>query len=198
LGSGLGKGLRRHRAVSPCPRALDMPHYFGYLRVSTDGQDVDSQKLGLLEYANSHGFSPVDLVAETVSRSANWKGRELGALLARAGRGMSFSPLSLRGWRRHPARSLPFSNRPQAKGYPTTATPPAALTANSQRQTQARIAELLESNRQLFNEEREKLEKWADDKLLLWKSKPRSRMNYANWNVSNGGSGKTFFPPKTK
>jgi len=87
LGSGLGKSLRRHCAVSPCPRALNMPHCFGYLRVSTDGQDVDSQKLGLLEYANSHGFSPVELVAETVSRSANWQGRELGALLARAGRG---------------------------------------------------------------------------------------------------------------
>jgi len=87
LGYDLGAGLRRLRAVSSSPRALAMPRYFGYLRVSTDGQDVDSQKLGLLEYANSHGFSPVELVAETVSRSANWKGRELGALLAKAARG---------------------------------------------------------------------------------------------------------------
>jgi len=87
LGYDLGAGLRRLRAVSSSPRALAMPCYFGYLRVSTDGQDVDSQKLGLLEYANSHGFSPVELVAETVSRSANWKGRELGALLAKAARG---------------------------------------------------------------------------------------------------------------
>ena len=34
------------------------------------------------------------------------------------------------------------------------------------RLAQARIAELLEANQRLFNEEREKLEKWADDKLL--------------------------------
>ena len=64
-----------------------MPNYYGYLRVSTDGQDVDSQKLGLLEYANAHGFAPLQLVAETASRSADWRGRELGALLARAGQG---------------------------------------------------------------------------------------------------------------
>ena len=64
-----------------------MPNYFGYLRVSTDGQDVDSQKLGLLEYANAHGFAPLQLIAETVSRSADWRGRELGALLERAGQG---------------------------------------------------------------------------------------------------------------
>ena len=64
-----------------------MPNYFGYLRVSTDGQDVDSQKLGLLEYANRHGFAPMELIAETASRSADWRGRLLGALLAKAGRG---------------------------------------------------------------------------------------------------------------
>ena len=29
-----------------------MPNYYGYLRVSTEGQEVESQKLGLLEYAN--------------------------------------------------------------------------------------------------------------------------------------------------
>lgn len=64
-----------------------MPKYFGYLRVSTDGQEVESQKLGLLEYANRHGFAPVELFAETVSRAADWRGRQLGALLDRAGQG---------------------------------------------------------------------------------------------------------------
>jgi putative DNA-invertase from lambdoid prophage Rac len=64
-----------------------MPKYFGYLRVSTDGQEVDSQKLGLLEYANRHGFAPMELIAETVSRAADWRGRQLGALLERAGQG---------------------------------------------------------------------------------------------------------------
>lgn len=64
-----------------------MPKYFGYLRVSTDGQEVESQKLGLLEYANRHGFAPMELIAETVSRAADWRTRQLGALLERAGQG---------------------------------------------------------------------------------------------------------------
>ena len=64
-----------------------MPKYFGYLRVSTDGQEVESQKLGLLEYANRHGFAPMELIAETVSRAADWRSRQLGALLERAGQG---------------------------------------------------------------------------------------------------------------
>lgn len=43
---------------------------------------------------------------------------------------------------------------------------PAVLGNNAARQVQAHIAELLEANQRLFNEERDKLEKWADDKLL--------------------------------
>lgn len=57
------------------------PAYFGYLRVSTDVQDVESQKLGLLEYANRMGFAPVKMVSETVSRTVPWVERELGKLL---------------------------------------------------------------------------------------------------------------------
>lgn len=64
-----------------------MPKYFAYLRVSTDGQEVESQKLGLLEYANRFGFAPMEMVSETVSRAADWRGRQLGALLERAGQG---------------------------------------------------------------------------------------------------------------
>ncbi|BBM06008.1 hypothetical protein HAALTHF_43320n [Vreelandella aquamarina] len=43
---------------------------------------------------------------------------------------------------------------------------PAALVENSQCHLQAVTAELLEDNQRLFMEERDKLEKWADDKLL--------------------------------
>jgi DNA invertase Pin-like site-specific DNA recombinase len=64
-----------------------MPQYYGYMRVSTEGQEIESQKLGLLEYANRHGFAPMDLIAETVSRAADWRTRELGTLLGRAGQG---------------------------------------------------------------------------------------------------------------
>lgn len=55
-----------------------------------------------------------------------------------------------------------------AKGAPSAIShqPPAALTENSRRHLQAVTAELLEANQRLFTEERDKLEKWADDKLL--------------------------------
>jgi ERCC4-related helicase len=55
-----------------------------------------------------------------------------------------------------------------AAGKPVAAhgVPPSSLDANSQRRVQATIAEMLEANQRLFNEERDKLERWADDKLL--------------------------------
>ncbi|KWI60004.1 SNF2-related protein [Burkholderia ubonensis] len=43
---------------------------------------------------------------------------------------------------------------------------PEILVANNQRLVEATIAEVLEANQRLFNEERDKLERWADDKLL--------------------------------
>lgn len=55
-----------------------------------------------------------------------------------------------------------------AVGQPTplSAAVPEALLANSQRAVAASIAQVLEANQRLFNEERDKLERWADDKLL--------------------------------
>lgn len=64
-----------------------MAAYFGYLRVSTESQEVESQKLGLLEYANRLGFAPMELIAETVSRSTDWRTRKLGELLEMVGKG---------------------------------------------------------------------------------------------------------------
>ena len=55
-----------------------------------------------------------------------------------------------------------------AAGKPTpigTAVPQNLL-ANNQRAVAATIAQVLEANQSLFNEERDKLERWADDKLL--------------------------------
>lgn len=43
---------------------------------------------------------------------------------------------------------------------------PEVLLANNQRAVAATIAQVLEANQRLFNEERDKLERWADDKLL--------------------------------
>ena len=52
------------------------------------------------------------------------------------------------------------------KPTPLSTTVPEALLANSQRALKATIAQVLEANQRLFNEERDKLERWADDKLL--------------------------------
>jgi len=59
-----------------------------------------------------------------------------------------------------------FAVQAAKKASTTTATAPEVLADNAARQVQAHIAELLEVNQRLFNEERDKLEKWADDKLL--------------------------------
>ena len=55
-----------------------------------------------------------------------------------------------------------------AGGKPTSlsAAVPEALLANSQRAVAATVAQVLETNQRLFSEERDKLERWADDKLL--------------------------------
>lgn len=60
---------------------------YAYLRVSRETQDIDSQKLGLTEYASRHGLEPFELVEEVISRDTGWKDRALGALLYRAQRG---------------------------------------------------------------------------------------------------------------
>ena len=57
---------------------------------------------------------------------------------------------------------IPAAGKPAA----LHADAPQALAANSQRAVAATIAQVLEANQRLFNEERDKLERWADDKLL--------------------------------
>ncbi|PRX34400.1 helicase-like protein [Paraburkholderia sp. BL18I3N2] len=58
--------------------------------------------------------------------------------------------------------SIPAAGKPG----PVHDAVPSSLEANSQRRVQATIVEVLEANHRLFNEERDKLERWADDKLL--------------------------------
>jgi superfamily II DNA/RNA helicase len=55
-----------------------------------------------------------------------------------------------------------------AKGKPTviSAEPPQILADNQQRRIDANLAQFIEDNQRLFNAKREKLERWADDKLL--------------------------------
>lgn len=58
-----------------------------------------------------------------------------------------------------------FSIQSAGKPSSSNSAAPAALDGVCQRRIQGRIAELSEANQRLFNEEREKLEKWAEDKL---------------------------------
>ncbi|OSZ33491.1 ATP-dependent helicase [Alcaligenes faecalis] len=58
--------------------------------------------------------------------------------------------------------AIPAAGKPTPLNVPV----PETLLANSQRALQATIAQVLDANQRLFNEERDKLERWADDKLL--------------------------------
>lgn len=58
--------------------------------------------------------------------------------------------------------AIPAAGKPT----PEITAVPEALLANSQRALKATIAQVLEANQRLFNEERDKLERWADDKML--------------------------------
>lgn len=54
---------------------------FAYLRVSTDRQDLDNQRHGILEYANHHRLGPLAFVEDAVSGRIGWRERAIGALL---------------------------------------------------------------------------------------------------------------------
>ncbi len=53
----------------------------GYLRVSTDKQDLENQKYVVLKLANEKGWNKVDFVEEIVSGTVSYKKRLLGKLL---------------------------------------------------------------------------------------------------------------------
>ena len=54
---------------------------YAYLRVSTNQQDVDNQRHGILEYANQKSLGHLEFVEDSVSGQKRWRDRELGKLL---------------------------------------------------------------------------------------------------------------------
>lgn len=54
---------------------------YAYLRVSTDQQDVDNQRHGILEYCNKNKIIELDFVEDTVSGKKKWKERKIGELI---------------------------------------------------------------------------------------------------------------------
>ncbi len=59
-----------------------------------------------------------------------------------------------------------FSCQVASKPTPLNGGEPQALNTNAERRSRATISRVLEANNRFFQDEREKLEKWADDKIL--------------------------------
>lgn len=60
---------------------------YAYIRVSTDRQDLDNQRHGVIEYAKQHGLEPLTFFDDTVTGKKNWRERDLGKLLDQAKKG---------------------------------------------------------------------------------------------------------------
>ena len=60
---------------------------YAYLRVSTHTQDVENQKLSVLDYCNAQGIAPIEFVEDTTSGRRSWRDREIGRLLETADAG---------------------------------------------------------------------------------------------------------------
>lgn len=54
----------------------------GYLRVSTQDQDLEKNKADILAFANERRIGPVDWVEEKISGTKDWRKRELGQVVA--------------------------------------------------------------------------------------------------------------------
>jgi DNA invertase Pin-like site-specific DNA recombinase len=59
----------------------------GYLRVSTQDQDLEKNKADILTFANERRLGNVDWVQETISGTKDWRKRELGQVIASLGDG---------------------------------------------------------------------------------------------------------------
>ena len=69
---------------------------FAYLRVSTDEQDVNNQKHGLLEYCNQKELTGIEFIIDSVSGKHPWRERKLGEMIKRmqAGDNLVFAEIS--------------------------------------------------------------------------------------------------------
>jgi DNA invertase Pin-like site-specific DNA recombinase len=56
---------------------------YAYLRVSTNQQDVDNQRHGILEYSNQKSLGHLEFVSDSVSGQKRWRERQLGELLTK-------------------------------------------------------------------------------------------------------------------
>ena len=57
---------------------------YAYIRVSTDKQDLDNQRHGVIEYAQKNKLEPLTFIDDTASGKKSWKERDLGKLFVQA------------------------------------------------------------------------------------------------------------------
>ena len=57
---------------------------FAYLRISSDHQDVKNQKLGVMEYCNSHNITGLKFIEDTISGKTPWRKRGIGQILTKS------------------------------------------------------------------------------------------------------------------
>lgn len=69
---------------------------YAYLRVSTDKQDTENQKLGILEYATARNIQVDEFVEDVVSGTMDWEKRALGGIIqsAKVGDSLIFAEVS--------------------------------------------------------------------------------------------------------
>jgi len=58
--------------------------HFAYLRVSTNSQDAENQKLGVLEYCNSRNLVPLKIITDEISTQVGWTDRKISEILNQA------------------------------------------------------------------------------------------------------------------
>lgn len=58
------------------------PRVIGYLRVSTQDQDLEKNKAAILAYANDHRLGPVEWLEEKASGAKTWRQREIARVVA--------------------------------------------------------------------------------------------------------------------
>lgn len=57
---------------------------YAYLRVSTDQQDIENQKLGILDYCNKKHISSLKFFKDTVTGKLEWRKRGIGKIIEEA------------------------------------------------------------------------------------------------------------------
>lgn len=60
---------------------------FAYLRVSTDQQDIQAQKFGILDYCNKNNLNPIKFVEDTASCKIAWQDRIIGRIMEKTTNG---------------------------------------------------------------------------------------------------------------